>query len=387
MEEKRNFLIEAFPSDFVFVIVFSLLYVVSFFVTRGLAGMAKIDNIMSIRFILMFVTLYGLCAGVILGGFQKSVRLAVVGLVAGPTGSWINWVGVAMLCTWGVCYGLVLAAVKPVHRDALAWTVMDARPDLVDALGRFPGLIFGVGLAVGVVLIILYARLRFDSVYPTFSSFKAPLLAVLGVVLAVGVVLAFFSPRITRREFVTDSITNLPQRVNVGAVQGVNADIGLHLVKYGGEIPVPKKKVVVGQDNAGEDTEPVEPKKKPDIFFADYTISIKDGAVTILPGLVKTQVNMSVYLSTWMQIVTGKQSFSSAIETGQVTFTGSQDILANADSYFKQFDPPLPKAFELMGIIAAILLIGSFSVAPMLCVFDAFHYWQQEWPEEIGQKA
>lgn len=381
MEDKRNLLVDSFPSSFVFVLVFSLLFVVSFFVARGLANLIKIDNLMSIRFILMYVTLYGLCGGVILGAFQKKIGFVFVGGISGSVGSWINWAAAGLLIIWGVCYGAILSIVSLVKQDSPVWTLMNAKVEMAEALAKSPTLIFGAAFVVGILLLIAYSRLGFNNVYPSFSTLKLPLVIFVSIAALVGIVLAFLAPRVTQKEFINESMASLPKRTNIAAVQGVNAVIGVHLVKFSGFAEEEKKPA---KTDGETDVEPPPRKIKPDEFFGDYTITIKDGNVSVAPGLVNTQANIAIYQRHWMQIARGEQTFGSALDMQQASFTGSEEILRAADPYFAVYEPPLHPSFTVIIIIAAILLIGSFSIAPMLCIYDAFHYWAREWTNEVA---
>lgn len=372
MEDKRNLLVDSFPSSFVFIVIFSLLYVVTFFVMRGLAGAVGIDNIMSLRFILMFITLYGLCAGVIMGAFQRKLSFVFVGCVSGPVGTWLNWGALTMLAIWGTCYGLVLGVVSLIKMDTPVWTVMNAKAEMADGLAKSSGLIFALALVVGILLLVAYTRLQFDTVYPVYSSLKLPLGIFLSVVIVAGLAFSVLSPRMTQREFVEKSFNSMPERVNMAAVQGVTTAIGVHLVKYGGS-EIVKKSSDSEIENANGPH-----KKKPDIPFGDYTIIINDGNVSIARGIKKTRANVAVYLESWMQIVRGEQTISAAIDNGQASFTGSEEVVKAADPYFMAFQPSLNPTFNIMLAIVVILFLGSFSIAPMLCAYDAFHYWSHE---------
>ncbi|MBI5844193.1 MAG: hypothetical protein HZB23_05950 [Deltaproteobacteria bacterium] len=377
MEDKRNLLVGSMPSAFFFVVFFSALFVVTFLVARGLASVAEIDNIVSIRFILMYVTLYGLLTGVILAAFQKRVGLIAVGAISGAVGSWINWAAAAMLCIWMVCYGAILTVVSLVKQDSPVWTMMNAKTEMVEALAKYPMLIFGAAFVVGVLFLIAYARIKFDAVYPAWASIRLTVAVMVGVAVIVGVVLALLAPRVTQKQFISASFATLPDRVNMAAVQGVNASIGVRLMKFAGMEEAGKS------DFAMPGQEAPEAKKLPDIFFADYTINIEDGAVSVVPGLgPKTQANVAVYLDHWMQIARGEHTIGSVLDISMASFTGSEEVLRATDPYFKAYQPPLHQAFTDIVIIAVILLLGSFSIAPMLCVYDAFHYWSQEWASE-----
>lgn len=383
MEDKRNLLVGSMPSAFFFVVLFSALFVVSFLAAKGFAAMAEIENLVSVRFILMYVTLYGLLSGVILGAFQKRLGFVFVGAISGSVGAWINWAALAMMCIWGVCYGAILTVVSIVKQDSPVWTMMNAKAEMAEALAKYPTLIFAASFVVGVIFLIGYAKVTFSGVYPSWQSLKLPLAVMVAVGVVIGVVLAFLAPRVTQKQFINESFASMPKRVNMAAVQGVNASIGVRLMKFGGmEEPEDKNDFAM----PGQEAEAPAAKKKPDIHFGDYTINVVDGSVSVVPGIApSTQANVSIYLDHWMQIARGEHSIGSVMDIGLASFTGSEEVLRSTDPFFKPYQPPIHQAFTDIVVIALILLLGSFSIAPLLCIYDAFHYWSGEWAAEEAE--
>ncbi|MBU2488876.1 MAG: hypothetical protein KKA60_05760 [Proteobacteria bacterium] len=341
MESNRNLLVDSFPSKVIFLVILAALYVASYFVAAWLGAKTAADMPGSVpgpvpfTTLLVFGTFFGAAAGVVSGAFQKRPLRMFYGLVAGAFGSWINWVAILMFSVWMTIYGLVVLVTMTVSWKAPVWTAFSDFKGLSRALmyDHSALILWGAGMALGVVLLALYTRIRYDRINPRISA--RSLLLLFLVVAALGIAGTVTAPRAT----VAGMFKTLPQRIDLD--MATRAAYGFDLGAKG-----------------------------------QWTVLAGEYRVEVVKGLSGTDAVVKLSGADALALATGKKTLFDMVPDETYTFTGDSYLADEGLRMLIGYKPAFSGLFALILNIMIVLVIASFSVAPFLCIYETFHHDQ-----------
>ncbi len=342
METDRHLLVDSFPSKVVFFVILSILYVASYFAAVWLGAMTAVElpagavpGPVPFTTLLIFGTLFGAAAGVLTGAFQKRPLRMFYGLVAGAFGSWVNWLAIIMFSIWVGIYGTVLVASMVVNWKVPAWTLFSNFKGLSQAF-LYPNstlILWGAGLALGVLLLALFTRLKYDGINPRIPG--GLILAAVAVVAAMGIVGTVAAPRAT----VAGMFQTIPQRTDLDTAT----------------------KGAFGYDLGSK---------------GQWTVLAGAKRVEITKGLSGANVVVKLTGADALALATGKKTLFDMVPDESYTATGDSALAEDALKMLTGYKPAFSFLFGLLLNIMLILIIGSFSVAPFLCIYETFLYDQ-----------
>jgi putative sterol carrier protein/uncharacterized OB-fold protein len=106
---------------------------------------------------------------------------------------------------------------------------------------------------------------------------------------------------------VEDIFGTMESRVNPDGVKGVTANYGYMITGTGG---------------------------------GEWTVSVKDGEVTVLKGLHEPNVTTTISAKDWIAITLGKLDGMTAFTSGRLKVEGDMGLLTKATRFFKKYTPP-----------------------------------------------
>jgi len=142
---------------------------------------------------------------------------------------------------------------------------------------------------------------------------------------------------------VADIFGTMEARVNSAGVAGVNANFAYHVTGEGG---------------------------------GDWTVCVKDGGVTVLPGVHAPTVTSTISAADWLDLTLGKLDGMTAFTSGRLKVEGDLGLMGKAAKFFKKYLPPgggareAPKE-ELIVLKQLLSLKQRFSTGPIMGRFLA----------------
>ncbi|MBI5845732.1 MAG: long-chain-fatty-acid--CoA ligase [Deltaproteobacteria bacterium] len=139
---------------------------------------------------------------------------------------------------------------------------------------------------------------------------------------------------------VADIFGTMESRVNPEGVAGITANYGYMITGTGG---------------------------------GEYTVSVKDGAVKVLSGIVDPQVTTTCSAKDWIAITLGKLDGMTAFTSGRLKVEGDFGLLTKATKFFKKYAPPSAAADEpkdeLIVLKQVLSIPQKFSTGPVMGKF------------------
>jgi uncharacterized OB-fold protein/putative sterol carrier protein len=142
---------------------------------------------------------------------------------------------------------------------------------------------------------------------------------------------------------VADIFGTMEGRVNPAGVAGVTANFAYHVTGEGG---------------------------------GDWTVCVKDGAVTVLAGLHAPTVSSTISAADWIDLTLGKLDGMTAFTSGRLKVEGDLGLMSKAAKFFKKYMPPGEEAREapkeeLLVLKQLLSLNQRFSTGPLMGRFLA----------------
>jgi uncharacterized OB-fold protein/putative sterol carrier protein len=140
---------------------------------------------------------------------------------------------------------------------------------------------------------------------------------------------------------VEDIFGTMEGRVNPEGVKGVTANYGYRITGDGG---------------------------------GDYTVSVKDGVVKVLQGMVDPSVKAEISARDWIDLTLGKLDGMVAFTSGRLKVDGDLGLMTKAARFFKKYIPPSGEAQEKQKeeliVLKQLLSINQkFSTGPLMGKF------------------
>lgn len=141
---------------------------------------------------------------------------------------------------------------------------------------------------------------------------------------------------------VEDIFGTMESRVNPDGVKGITANYGYVITGTGG---------------------------------GEWTVSLKDGVVKVLKGLLTPNVTTTISAKDWVAITLGTLDGMSAFSSGRLKVEGDMGLLMKATKFFKKYTPPGPagaeeeKQDELIRIKQVLSIPQRFATGPVMGKF------------------
>ncbi|MFP4475973.1 MAG: hypothetical protein ACLFOY_10485 [Desulfatibacillaceae bacterium] len=335
MDKNQHFLLGTFPSSIVFTVVFGVILVVAYFLassfaTDGGTGYGGPTGPAPLPMVLAFAATYGVITGIVLGVFQKKPLRLLYGAVAGMFGAAINWLAIGMALIWFIIYTLYILTVMVVSWSVPAWSLFSdfnllGKAFLYDSAEL---VLWGGGLFLGIVLLYLYSRLPYERLYPMVS--RKVIVPVLVVLAAIGIAFTALAPRAT----LEDMVHTMPQRIDTEIV-----DAGNYAFDFDG---------------------------------MKWTVVVRKDGAEVFEGLSNANTTVSMDKATALSFAVGKKTMFDMTPGETYTVQGDEMMADEGLRFMTNYRPSLSTPLVWLLNLMMLLILGSFSVAPLICVYDTF---------------
>ncbi len=307
MKKKENVLIEAWPSPMVFAATLTVIYIIACLITIGLKGMITAlagNSLVSLPFFLLFATVYGVMVGLVAGAFQRRALSIPVGIVAGPVGGWFNWGFLVSLVIWATIYCVWLCVKATFTWHWPLWTLLGDTSVLGKAYAYegATALIWVTGMALGILSLFLYTRLKYTGDMPVLN--KKTAYVVLIIMAATGLVAAISAPVAS----VDDIFATTKSRADAEEIKGVNASYGY---------------VIPGQ--------------------GEWTVAIDNSAVSVKKGLINPDVTLTLSAETMERVALKTLVLERDLDRFRAEGNLKLVTEKNIGTFFKPYEAPTKK--------------------------------------------